>query len=74
MAMSVCYSVNARVTLWDMPARNRREYVAIRLSPEGLARVREFAKVETEGNVSQMVRKLLGEAIQHRDAKNRGPR
>ena len=50
-----------------MSARNRREYVAVRLSPEGLTRVRGFADVETEGNVSQMIRKLLAEAIQQRD-------
>jgi hypothetical protein len=44
-----------------------RKFTGIRLSDEGLARVREMAEVETEGNVSQMIRKLLAEAIAHRD-------
>lgn len=43
--------------------RKPREYVAVRLSPEGLAKVRELAEQETEGNASQMIRKLLGEAL-----------
>jgi len=44
----------------------------VRLAVDGLSRIRAMAEQETEGNVSQMVRKLLAEAIQHRDA--RGPR
>lgn len=48
-----------------------REYVPVRLSPEGLAKVRELAAAETEGNVSQMVRKLLAEALAQRDRKAR---
>lgn len=54
------------------PARKRREYVPVRLGVDGLERVRQLADEETEGNVSQMVRKLLAEAIQHRDAKKGG--
>lgn len=48
-----------------------REYVPVRLSREGLAKVRELAAAETEGNVSQMVRKLLAEAIAARERKGR---
>lgn len=44
-----------------------REYVPVRLSPEGLAKVRELARKETEGNVSQMIRKLLAEALASRE-------
>jgi hypothetical protein len=58
----MCYMV-------DPPAIPRREYVPVRLSVSGLDRIREMAAQETEGNVSQMIRKLLAEAIQHRDAK-----
>ena len=47
----------------------RREHTAIRLSPDGLAKVRELADKETEGNVSQMVRKLLREALDARARK-----
>lgn len=50
-----------------MPTRRPREYVSVRLSPEGLDRVRELAARETEGNISQMIRKLLTEALAHRD-------
>lgn len=46
-----------------------RRYVAVRISQEGLARLRELADLETEGNVSQMIRKLLGEALAARDRK-----
>ncbi len=48
-----------------------REHTAVRLSPAGLARVKELAEVETEGNVSQMIRKLLAEAITARDLAKR---
>jgi hypothetical protein len=48
-----------------------REYTPVRLSPEGLAKVRELAQAETEGNVSQMIRKLLGEALAARERKTR---
>lgn len=44
----------------------RRTFVGVRLSPEGLARVRELAATETKGNLSQMVRTLLAEAIRAR--------
>jgi hypothetical protein len=40
-----------------------REQIAVRLSPAGLTEVRRLAGRETEGNVSQMIRKLLGEAL-----------
>lgn len=54
-----------------MTPKTPREYVAVRLSPAGLQRVRELAAVECEGNVSQMIRKLLGEALAARDRKAR---
>lgn len=56
-------------TLLDMAEPRRREHIAVRLSPDGLARVRELAEQETEGNVSQMIRKLLGEALATRDVR-----
>ncbi len=46
-----------------------REYLSVRLAPAGLAKVRELAAVETEGNVSQMIRKLLSEALDARGRK-----
>jgi hypothetical protein len=46
---------------------DRRAHTAVRLSPDGLARVRELAAEETEGNVSAMLRKLLSEALVARD-------
>lgn len=49
----------------------RREYVGIRLSPDGLETVRRFAEQETGGNLSEMVRKLLGEAVNARVAAGR---
>jgi hypothetical protein len=50
-----------------MTSRSPREYVSVRLSPSGLTRVRELADRETEGNLSQMIRKLLSEALAARD-------
>lgn len=50
-----------------MPRKGpRREYIGIRLSPDGLGAVRRLAEDETAGNLSEMVRKLLAEAIQAR--------
>lgn len=49
--------------------RSPREYVPVRLSSEGIEHVRRLAEEETEGNVSQMIRKLLGEALAARVAK-----
>lgn len=48
-------------------AEQRRELTAVRLSPQGLARVQELAEQETEGNVSMMIRRLLSEALAARD-------
>lgn len=53
----------------------RRPYVALRLSQQGLDLIDEWAKAETatetkpEGNRSEMIRKLLGEAIAARQKK-----
>lgn len=41
----------------------RREYIGVRLSPEGVAAVRLLADRETGGNLSEMLRKLLSEAL-----------
>lgn len=49
----------------------RRDHVTVRLSPDGLAKVRELADGETEGNISQMIRKLLREALAERERKGR---
>lgn len=46
-----------------------RESVTVRLGAQGLQRVRELAAEETEGNLSQMLRRLLTEAILVRDRK-----
>lgn len=51
----------------DVTSKVRRQQIAVRLNPAGLERVRELAAQETDGNVSLMVRKLLAEAIHHRD-------
>lgn len=40
----------------------RRTYTAVRLGP-AIDTIREMAEKETGGNVSAMIRKLLGEAI-----------
>lgn len=51
------------------PMTGPREQISLRLRGDALARVTELAKQETEGNVSQMVRKLLAEALQARASK-----
>jgi len=48
--------------------RPPREYVPVRLSADGIKVIRALAEAETEGNISMMIRKLLTEALQHRDA------
>ncbi len=47
-----------------------RERFAVRLKPAALVRVRELAAAETEGNVSQMIRKLLAEALDARSKRS----
>jgi metal-responsive CopG/Arc/MetJ family transcriptional regulator len=49
----------------------KRTQVAIRLTDEGLKRVDQFA-AEEERSRSDMIRKLLSEAIQRRDADAKG--
>jgi len=51
--------------------RPPREYVPVRLAADSMQRIRAMAEEETEGNISMMIRKLLTEALQHRDAKGR---
>jgi hypothetical protein len=41
----------------------RRVYTPVRLGENGLNFITEAAKKETDGNISEMIRKLLGEAI-----------
>jgi len=41
----------------------RRLYVGVRLSPDGLDVVEKLAEAETGGNLSEMIRKLLSEAL-----------
>jgi hypothetical protein len=43
-----------------------RGIVPIRLSDEGRAMLKNLANVETEGNVSAIIRKLLREALEAR--------
>lgn len=49
----------------------RREYIGVRLSPEGVAAVRLLAERETGGNLSEMLRKLLSEALTQRQGVQR---
>lgn len=44
-----------------------RKYTPVRLDPGDLAWVQTAAGRETEGNVSQMIRKLVREAREHRE-------
>lgn len=55
-------------TLHDMTDRPPREQIALRLNASQLAKVREMATRETDSNVSLMLRKLIGEALDHRGA------
>lgn len=55
--------------LYDMASDRNREPVTVRLSADGMRRVRELAAAETEGNTSQMIRKLLAEALLARGRK-----
>jgi len=41
----------------------RRLYVGVRLSPAGLEAIEKLAAAETDGNLSEMIRKLLAEAV-----------
>lgn len=41
----------------------RRTYVGVRLSPAGLEAIEKLAAMETGGNLSEMIRKLLSEAV-----------
>lgn len=59
------------LTLSDMDSKQRRPFT-VRLNPAGHDEVLRLAREETEGNASQMVRKLLGEALDAR--RKRGAR
>ena len=56
-----------------MPRPGPREYVGIRLSPDELEAVRRFAEQETNGNLSEMIRKLLAEAVKARSGRHSRP-
>jgi hypothetical protein len=43
--------------------------MGVKLSDEGIATVQDLADRETEGNFSEMVRRLLSEAVAARQAK-----
>lgn len=47
----------------------REKLIAIRMSTTGLALVDEWAAVETGGNRSEMIRKLVAEAVEARRAR-----
>lgn len=49
---------------------NVRRPLTVRLSDSGRQTVRELAEVETEGNESAMVRRLLSEALSARKARS----
>jgi len=40
----------------------------VRFRPDGLAVVRQYADAETDGNVSEMIRRLVAEAVAARQA------
>lgn len=48
-----------------------REVFPVRIAPSALAEVRRLAELETEGNVSMMIRKLLSEAMSARAGSKR---
>jgi hypothetical protein len=49
----------------------RRQLVNIRLAPGGIEAVARLAAIETDGNMSEMIRKLLSEALATRERKSR---
>lgn len=48
--------------------RPPNELFPVRVAPDRMVRIRELAGLETEGNVSQVIRKLLDEALAARSA------
>jgi hypothetical protein len=46
----------------------------VRLNPDSVTKLEELAGDETEGNVSQMIRKLLAEALSARESAPRTSR
>lgn len=47
----------------------RRKAIAVRLHDDGIDAIQELADREVDGNFSEMVRKLLAEAVAARRAK-----
>ena len=56
-----------------MTGEARSETVQTRWLPAEITPVRELATAETEGNVSQMIRKLVREALTARAARTGAP-
>lgn len=48
-----------------------RRYVPVRISGDGYKTLADLAKQETGGNVSEMIRKLLAEALTARATRHR---
>lgn len=48
---------------------SRNRFVGVRLSPAGYDVLQRMADDETNGNLSEMMRTLLREAITHREAR-----
>lgn len=57
------------VTVTDMADTVRRESISTRWDDDEINPVRALAAQETEGNVSQMIRKLVREALATRNRK-----
>lgn len=49
----------------------KQRYFPVRITADGYAALKRLADAETDGNVSEMARRLLGEALTARAAKNR---
>ncbi len=49
----------------------RRPLVGIKISEEGRRHIQQLANVETDGNLSEMIRKLLAEAVDAREKHGR---
>jgi hypothetical protein len=47
----------------------RRPLIGVKISDEGRQHLQRLADVETDGNLSEMIRKLLSEAVAARQAR-----
>jgi hypothetical protein len=69
MAHTIAEDVGQPHTLSDVTSTPRQR-ITVSVSGTGLDRLKTDADREAEGNLSLMVRKLLAEAYQTRDARN----